>query len=258
MEEINHADMVTRLAKDGEEILEGLSRGMYSLLHDTTARAVGAGEILDLVKKQVIYGKDLGLSPKYIKEIPENLTGEQMHMLHMAIGVYGEAAELLACVAESVFDGTEFDAENFLEENGDIEFYLEGGRQGAGITREDALAHNVSKLSVRYAGLQYSNDAAIERADKLPETEEEAMETILEEIDEALNEDGTLKVPETTFSQELELQDDRTIVIEESTEETESVVVDEESDYADEDVSQENQNPHSEPDTGEANPSTIN
>lgn len=171
--------------------------------------------------------------------IVASMTPMMAHLQHMAIGVSGEANELFGGII--LVEGRE----NFIEEMGDIEFYLEGLRQGLGIDREqtmrcedplnlddavpshlDDATHillyagevldmikkhtiynkpmdvavlikaisrlewaldnirrdgpygvidrkeiidaNVAKLSVRYAGLKYSDTSAQLRADKLP------------------------------------------------------------------------------------------
>jgi len=98
--------------------------------------------------------------------IIESLTSEKAHALHMAVGISGEAGELLDAIKKHVIYNKEIDRENVIEELGDIEFYLEGLRQGLKIRREETLSHNIAKLGVRYAGLQYSDKAAHERADK--------------------------------------------------------------------------------------------
>ena len=49
-----------------------------------------------------------------------SLDARKCHLLHMAVGVSGECAELIEATTE----------ENTIEELGDIEFYLEGVRQG--------------------------------------------------------------------------------------------------------------------------------
>jgi hypothetical protein len=46
---------------------------------------------------------------------------------------------------------------------------MEGLRQGLGITREEVLAHNITKLSKRYSSGSYSDKHAQERADKASE-----------------------------------------------------------------------------------------
>jgi hypothetical protein len=83
----------------------------------------------------------------------------------MAIGIAGEAGELLEPILEMVLGG-ELDVANCLEESGDIEFYHEGFRQGLAVEREVILMGNMSKLGKRYDGFKYSNDAAQQRADK--------------------------------------------------------------------------------------------
>ena len=53
-----------------------------------------------------------------------------------------------------------------IEELGDLEFYMEGLRQGLGITRQETIDANVERLSKRYEGLRYSDKSAQLRADK--------------------------------------------------------------------------------------------
>ena len=98
--------------------------------------------------------------------ILSSLTPDRCHLLHMAVGVSGEAGELLDAVKKATIYGKPLDRENVIEELGDLEFYMEGLRQGLGITREETLQANVAKLGARYAAGKYSDKAAIARADK--------------------------------------------------------------------------------------------
>lgn len=100
------------------------------------------------------------------EEIIANLTPRSVNAWHMATGVVGEAGELIDAVKKYVVYNKPLDRANVVEELGDIEFYMEGIRQGLDITREETLAGNISKLSVRYAGLKYTDAAAQARADK--------------------------------------------------------------------------------------------
>lgn len=100
------------------------------------------------------------------KDIINELTPEKTSLLHMVIGISGESGELLDAIKKHVIYGKPLDRGNALEEMGDIEFYMEGIRQILGFTREEIIQHNINKLSKRYAGLKYSNEKAIERADK--------------------------------------------------------------------------------------------
>ena len=99
--------------------------------------------------------------------IVDNLTAETAHLLHMAVGVSGEAGELIDAVKKAAIYNKPLDRANVVEELGDIEFYLEGLRQGLGITREETIDGNIAKLSKRYEGLKYSDSSAQARADKV-------------------------------------------------------------------------------------------
>ena len=98
--------------------------------------------------------------------ILSELTAKDVHDWHMATGVSGEAGELLDAVKKVVVYRKPVDLENVVEELGDLEYYMEGLRQGLGITREQTLEANIAKLSVRYEGLEYSDESAQKRADK--------------------------------------------------------------------------------------------
>ena len=99
------------------------------------------------------------------QDILNNLTPNQVHILHMLIGLSGEVGELGDGIKKGIIYNKPFDFENLIEELGDIEFYLEGLRQGLGVMREEALAHCQRKLAKRY-GEKYSDSAAQLRADK--------------------------------------------------------------------------------------------
>jgi NTP pyrophosphatase (non-canonical NTP hydrolase) len=112
---------------------------------------------------------DHGMMVSFLKkpgaDIIASLTPETMDMLHMAVGVSGEAGELLDAVKKASVYNKPIDRENVVEELGDLEFYMEGLRQAAGITREETLIHNMKKLNKRYSA-GYSDAAAQARVDK--------------------------------------------------------------------------------------------
>lgn len=98
--------------------------------------------------------------------IKEEMTPQQAHLLHMAIGICTEAGELLDAVKKHVIYRKPLDRNNVVEELGDIEFYMEGVRAELDISRVYVLIENIIKLKhVRYPN-GYSDQAAIERADK--------------------------------------------------------------------------------------------
>lgn len=112
------------------------------------------------------YGVMVSALAKPGADVVEGLTAESAHLLHMAVGISGEAGELLDAIKKSAIYCKPINLDNVIEELGDLEFYMEGLRQGVGITREQVLEANVAKLSKRYAKGTYSNQAAQERADK--------------------------------------------------------------------------------------------
>ena len=98
--------------------------------------------------------------------ILSTMTSEKANLWHMATGVAGEGGELLDAIKKHAIYNKPLDVENVIEELGDLEFYMAGLRQALGISRQQTLEANVAKLRVRYEGLNYSDAAAINRADK--------------------------------------------------------------------------------------------
>lgn len=94
------------------------------------------------------------------------LTPESAHLLHMAVGVAGEAGELLDAIKKHSVYGKPIDRENVIEESGDILFYLLGLMDALYITLDQAMQANCDKLGKRYSSGSYSDRQAQERADK--------------------------------------------------------------------------------------------
>lgn len=118
-------------------------------------------------------GFDLVAYARFVKErkksgeaIMAQMTPEKADLNHMAIGIAGEAGELLDATKRWTVYNKDLDLDNVIEELGDLEFFLEGYRQRLGITREQTLAANEVKLSARYHQGKYSDQQAQERADK--------------------------------------------------------------------------------------------
>lgn len=99
--------------------------------------------------------------------ILDELNENDVDLIHMGIGVAGEAGELLDAVKRRAIYRKPLDRENVIEELGDLEFYMEGIRQTLQITREETLEANKRKLGERYKSKVYSDQAAQERADKV-------------------------------------------------------------------------------------------
>ena len=99
--------------------------------------------------------------------IAEELTPDDCHRLHMAIGISGEAGELLDSIKKTTIYRKPLDIANIVEECGDLLFYIAGMLDSIGVDIESAMAANTSKLSIRY-GKSYSDKSAVERLDKMP------------------------------------------------------------------------------------------
>ena len=99
------------------------------------------------------------------QEIIETMTPAKVDLLHAAVGISGEAGELLDAVKKHVIYNKDLDVDNVIEELGDVEFHLAAIRQRLLITRSEILARNMSKLQKRYP-VGYTDKATQERVDK--------------------------------------------------------------------------------------------
>ena len=91
-----------------------------------------------------------------------------MMQMHAALGVCGEAGELADAIKKHVVYGKELDRTNIVEELGDLRFYMQAVQNLYHISEIELLQHNADKLATRYVNLNYSDMAAITRADKAP------------------------------------------------------------------------------------------
>ena len=105
-------------------------------------------------------------------DILVQMVPDDAHLCHMAMGVSGEAGELLDAIKQSVIYRKPLDRENVLEECGDILFFVQGilnhfsAKEDHPIALQDILDANRRKLSERYHRGVYSNEQAQQRADK--------------------------------------------------------------------------------------------
>lgn len=98
--------------------------------------------------------------------IKQELTPANAHALHMAVGVSGEAGELLDAVKKAAIYGKAIDRANVVEEIADVRFYLAGLMNAYGITEAELFEQEERKLTARYHQGGYSNQQAQARADK--------------------------------------------------------------------------------------------
>ena len=101
------------------------------------------------------------------EDIQASLTASKANLVHLALGISGEAGEVVDAIKKAVIYNKPLDRENVIEELGDLEFHMEGLRQAIGVTREEVIDANVQKLRKRYSSGTYSDKQAQERADKV-------------------------------------------------------------------------------------------
>ena len=99
-------------------------------------------------------------------EINAGMSDDDAHIIHMALLIAGEVGELVDAIKKHVIYGKTLDRLNVIEELGDIEFALSAIRDWVMTGRDEVLATNIEKLERRYSSGAYSNQQAIERADK--------------------------------------------------------------------------------------------
>jgi NTP pyrophosphatase (non-canonical NTP hydrolase) len=164
-----HTAMVADLFKPGEDIKNEMTPERWDLLMRACRQYLEAAQYLDQVKKLVMYNKGAELIPSRGFPVP-SLSSEMFELIHAAVGIAGEAGEIMETVFVAINEG-EFDVDNVSEEFGDMEFYMEAFRMKAPfpMTRNETLEHNIHKLvkspKARYKD-GYSDKAAQDRVDK--------------------------------------------------------------------------------------------
>lgn len=102
---------------------------------------------------------------QFVTERFKAMPTDTLTRLHAAVGISGEAGELLDAVKKAWAYNKPLDVENVHEELGDCLFYIQAMCNQFGWTFESVIAANVAKLIKRYP-TGYSDQAAQDRADK--------------------------------------------------------------------------------------------
>ena len=92
----------------------------------------------------------------------------ELRLVHGAVGVSGEAGELLDAIKKHWIYNAELDTENVKEEIGDLLFYAQAILNELGFTMEECMRHNIEKLRARYPD-GYTDIHARARLDKADE-----------------------------------------------------------------------------------------
>ncbi len=86
-------------------------------------------------------------------------------LTHAAIGIAGEAGEILDSVKKSWVYNQEINRGNLIEELGDLAFYMQAMCNLINVQPREIILANMAKLKNRYP-MGYTDDAAAARADK--------------------------------------------------------------------------------------------
>lgn len=90
-----------------------------------------------------------------------------MHLVHAVLGMLTELGELADPIKKHLIYGKPLDTENYLEEDGDLRWYMALGESAINAPHEDVIKYNnLQKLRKRYPAT-YSDADALARADKV-------------------------------------------------------------------------------------------
>lgn len=189
MNEITHPQLVLALVKNPVDILNGLSFHSIDLWHAATGIS---GECTELLEGVLLYNthqrslhelhghamEELGDIEFYMEQLRQRLGWQRanigaddttispdMLLRHTAeVAIHG--GHILDQIKKVAVYGKQLDEQALTIHMAGLDAAMDAVRLSLGISREQTLAHNIGKLSVRYKDLQYSDAGASERADK--------------------------------------------------------------------------------------------
>lgn len=164
------------------------------------AAARNKNNMLEMEKEHSKLVSELAKSPDLIIQ---EMNSFQAHLLHMVVGICGEAGELLDAIKKNAIYQKQLDYENVVEELGDLEFYLRGLRDALHIPRSVTLEQNITKLRKRY-GEKYSNKAAQDRVDKTDISPDDLQDTLPEKW---IGQEPLASSPSEQYKEELQSMD---------------------------------------------------
>lgn len=109
--------------------------------------------------------------PDFVHSRTKPMETPLLNILHMAVGISGEAGELLDAIKKVWIYGKPLDTENVIEELGDLLFYTQGminlieDCEDFPLNLDVVIQLNMVKLYERYPN-GYTDADAIERKDK--------------------------------------------------------------------------------------------
>lgn len=146
--------------------------------------AITCANIMDQVKKLIIYGKDIDMRKlclsqadlvNFSEEFTNAMIGSQgiaieapvtnnnvnIRLLHAAIGIFTESGEMLEALLKQLTTG-ELDKVNFGEEIFDTDWYKAIAQDEIGISEEKTRKTGIAKLEKRYPE-KFTSEAALNR-----------------------------------------------------------------------------------------------
>lgn len=157
----NYMQLANRTNKDGEliEAKPAVINALVTQLPEIIKAANGA----DRIKAAFVYGeklRDTGFLPENQLHIDlEPLDKERLHAL---LGLVSEAGELCESAYHSIINNAPLDRKNFIEEAGDILWFLALLARSLGTNLEEIAHLNIEKLQIRYPE-KFSEEQAISR-----------------------------------------------------------------------------------------------
>lgn len=153
-------------------------------LIDVLVMAISCANIMDQVKKLIIYGKPIDLvklannhqdlshfsevfvenmmeSGDIAMEVPVTNSDINIRLLHAAIGIFTESGEMLEALLGQL-EGGYLDKVNWAEEAGDVDWYKAIAIDELGIPEEKIRQTLINKLAKRYPE-KFTSEAALNR-----------------------------------------------------------------------------------------------
>lgn len=99
-----------------------------------------------------------------MKTLNPNLNKKEI-LINSVMGLCGEAGEVIDIVKKNLYQGHPFDREAFIEELGDITWYLAEAATAIDISLEEVFERNIEKLNKRFPK-GFNKENSIIRKDK--------------------------------------------------------------------------------------------
>lgn len=99
-----------------------------------------------------------------LNEPNHTYTGYELMLVWNAVGIGGEAGEVLDLIKKFVFHRHQLDEDKLIKELGDVMWYVAGLCTTLGVPLSEVMERNITKLQARYPE-GYSSERSINRED---------------------------------------------------------------------------------------------